>query len=430
MIMRPRGLVPLLLAAFFTASLLQAPAAEARAPDHDEHATAVRTAPAVDLDFFVDSLAPYGQWIDLPQWGWAWYPDGVPAGWQPYSMGHWVYTDWGWTWVSDWDWGWAPFHYGRWIDNDDYGWLWLPGFDWGPAWVAWDTGNDWVGWAPLPPDVRWDRDHGLEASDRALDRRIPDRDFVFVHPRDLTDPHLHDDIAPRARNVSIAPLTRDVTQYSHVDGVPVDRSVSPERIAQAVGHPLTPEPVQEVGSVQRLEQERNRHEGVVPVFRPRIDHRVSLEPPSRQVLSPETPRGRAEMENMQKRHHAEEQALTREHTQELQRMDELHLRQLEARHRPSAAPSNAHARSAPRGEPMMRTHERGAESAAAAAQLERQQTREMEFLRVQHERELHQMQNRHQYEIQRRFQQLRPEREQPMNEQRMQRERPEQRPRR
>ena len=29
--------------------------------------------------------------------------------------GHWLQTEYGWTWISDWDWGWAPFHYGRWL---------------------------------------------------------------------------------------------------------------------------------------------------------------------------------------------------------------------------------------------------------------------------------------------------------------------------
>ena len=33
----------------------------------------------------------------------------------PYTTaGHWVYDD-DYVWVSDYDWGWAPFHYGRWV---------------------------------------------------------------------------------------------------------------------------------------------------------------------------------------------------------------------------------------------------------------------------------------------------------------------------
>jgi len=43
-------------------------------------------------------------------------------------------TDDGMTWVSDYNWGWAPFHYGRWDYNDSYGWFWIPDNEWGPAW--------------------------------------------------------------------------------------------------------------------------------------------------------------------------------------------------------------------------------------------------------------------------------------------------------
>ena len=29
----------------------------------------------------------------------------------------------------------------------------MPGTVWGPGWVAWRTGDAYVGWAPLPPGV-------------------------------------------------------------------------------------------------------------------------------------------------------------------------------------------------------------------------------------------------------------------------------------
>ena len=70
----------------------------------------------------------------------------------PYwTNGRWVFTDYGWTWESDWNWGWAPFHYGRWAMVQPRGWCWVPGTLWGPAWVAWRVGRTNVGWAPLPP---------------------------------------------------------------------------------------------------------------------------------------------------------------------------------------------------------------------------------------------------------------------------------------
>ena len=73
-----------------------------------------------------------------------------------YAYGRWVYTDdWGWYWVSDdveANWGWVVYHYGRWAFERGFGWFWVPGDEWAPAWVNWRYGDDYVGWAPLPPD--------------------------------------------------------------------------------------------------------------------------------------------------------------------------------------------------------------------------------------------------------------------------------------
>ncbi|MBL9042432.1 MAG: hypothetical protein JNM83_12570 [Myxococcales bacterium] len=103
---------------------------------------------------FRDALAPYGQWVQTAQYGNVWVPSSevVGADFTPYfSGGRWSYTDYGWTWVSEYNWGWAPFHYGRWITVPGYGWSWVPGRIWGPAWVHWRSGGGYVGWAPLPP---------------------------------------------------------------------------------------------------------------------------------------------------------------------------------------------------------------------------------------------------------------------------------------
>ena len=51
----------------------------------------------------------------------------LPAGWAPYSTGHWAWVrPWGWTWVDDAPWGFAPFHYGRWVYHRNT-WCWAPG---------------------------------------------------------------------------------------------------------------------------------------------------------------------------------------------------------------------------------------------------------------------------------------------------------------
>jgi hypothetical protein len=82
-----------------------------------------------------------------------WLPN-VPSGFIPYSTnGYWIFTEDGWTWVSDYSWGWAPFHYGRWFNDDMYGPMWVPDYDWGPAWVTWRRSSGYYGWAPMGPGI-------------------------------------------------------------------------------------------------------------------------------------------------------------------------------------------------------------------------------------------------------------------------------------
>jgi hypothetical protein len=76
-------------------------------------------------------LDDYGDWRsggqDSQGYGAVWYPRQVPAGWTPYSNGHWAWVaPWGWTWVEAEPWGFAPFHYGRWA-NFGGRWGWVPG---------------------------------------------------------------------------------------------------------------------------------------------------------------------------------------------------------------------------------------------------------------------------------------------------------------
>jgi hypothetical protein len=104
--------------------------------------------------YFYDSLAPYGSWINVEGYGPCWQPTVVVVnhGWSPYcDRGRWANTDLGWCWVSDYSWGWAPFHYGRWFRHNRWGWCWAPDTVWGPAWVSWRYGDEFCGWAPLPP---------------------------------------------------------------------------------------------------------------------------------------------------------------------------------------------------------------------------------------------------------------------------------------
>jgi hypothetical protein len=108
----------------------------------------------VSVNVFYDSLAPYGEWLYVGQYGRVWRPRAslVGIGFRPYATGgHWVYTDYGWSFESDYEWGWAPFHYGRWLLDPAVGWVWVPDTVWAPAWVDWRYGDGYIGWAPLAP---------------------------------------------------------------------------------------------------------------------------------------------------------------------------------------------------------------------------------------------------------------------------------------
>ncbi|WP_432708029.1 DUF6600 domain-containing protein [Pedobacter sp.] len=108
----------------------------------------------VSLQTFYDELSPYGTWIQDREYGYVWRPDVDQRDFRPYyTDGRWVMTEYGNTWVSDYDWGWAPFHYGRWVNNRYNEWVWIPDTVWGPAWVTWRSGGGYFGWAPLGPGI-------------------------------------------------------------------------------------------------------------------------------------------------------------------------------------------------------------------------------------------------------------------------------------
>jgi len=111
------------------------------------------------LTEFKPALDPYGTWVEDPTYGTVWVPSTtvVGADFTPYvTAGHWTYEN-EYVWVSDYEWGWAPYHYGRWVRTAG-GWAWIPGRVYAGAWVSWRTGYDgwgYIGWAPLAPTWYW-----------------------------------------------------------------------------------------------------------------------------------------------------------------------------------------------------------------------------------------------------------------------------------
>ena len=115
-----------------------------------------------------EDLDDYGEWRNVPDYGYAWFPTRVAFGWAPYRFGHWAWVaPWGWTWVEDEPWGFAPFHYGRWAEFGG-NWCWVPGpmvvrpvyapalvvFVGGPRFglsLSFGGGGGGVAWFPLGP---------------------------------------------------------------------------------------------------------------------------------------------------------------------------------------------------------------------------------------------------------------------------------------
>jgi hypothetical protein len=139
------------------------------------------------LSDFREPLSPYGAWVDDGTYGTVWVPSSTVVGsdFAPYvTGGHWAYDD-EYVWVSDYSWGWAPFHYGRWVYIGGRGWSWIPGRTYSGAWVSWrvgPAGYGYVGWAPMPPSWYWYNGYavGLYAA--------PPAPYVFCGRGDVFSP--------------------------------------------------------------------------------------------------------------------------------------------------------------------------------------------------------------------------------------------------
>jgi hypothetical protein len=191
-----------------SASLLIASCGPTTVIQSDSYHPAPAPAPVVEVSYqsFYDQLSPYGNWVNYPGYGYVWMPNAGPD-FRPYATnGNWIYTDAGWTWASNYSWGWAPFHYGRWFFENGYGWIWIPGNEWAPAWVSWRGGNDYYGWAPLGPRI---------SVDVALNSYNPPTYYWNFVPRQyMGNPHWHNYYVNQNRNVTIINNTTIINNYS------------------------------------------------------------------------------------------------------------------------------------------------------------------------------------------------------------------------
>src|SRR5688572_24099032 len=249
----------------------------------------VVTQPQVTYSYFYDSLSPYGSWVYVTDYGWCWQPTIAVThrSWRPYMHGgRWLHSDVGWYWHSDYSWGWAPFHYGRWHCSPRVGWVWTPDYTWGPSWVTWRSAGDYCGWAPLPPRcyVRpgvgfsyWGRDVGFSFS-----FGYSHDYYTFVPTSRFCDRRVIDHVVPTDRSRNIYRDSTVVNNYINGNNnTIVNNGVGRDYVASRTQSEIPRVRVQEASGGARVTPDRlvrNGAENVV--FRPQ-------RPPERLVAAHE-----------------------------------------------------------------------------------------------------------------------------------------------
>ena len=202
---------------------------------------------AIGYTTFYNKLEPYGDWIETNDYGYVFRPRQAESSgrWRPYTDGRWVYTDAGWTWISEEPFGWATYHYGRWTRLHGIGWVWVPGDQWAPAWVSWRKSDDYVGWAPLPPEARFDQRTGIRNWSDSYYDVGPDQ-YCFVASREFGAPRVEQTLLPPERNVTIINQTTNVTNITYNNTTIVNEGPSYDEVKAVSREP-----------VQRYRLERN-----------------------------------------------------------------------------------------------------------------------------------------------------------------------------
>jgi len=243
-----------------------------------------------DVAYFYQELDPYGHWIFAEDNQWCWQPAVVVgnAGWRPYwDQGHWVYTDHGWYWASDYPWGWAVFHYGRWHLHPHHGWIWFPDRVWGPAWVAWRTGGDYCGWAPLPPAAHYDAVAGNflfrgRHVDVSFDFGLDWNHFNFCYLREIGErprQHFHEEQEIRTiynqttviNNYTVVKAGNEGEKHAHI----VNHGIDPARVAEVKGRPIEAVKIQDLRSPppNRAHERLDARKKTLEVYRPKLAER-------------------------------------------------------------------------------------------------------------------------------------------------------------
>jgi hypothetical protein len=197
--------------------------------------------PADSYNVFYEGLQSDGRWFNDDKYGYVWQPSEAERdeSWRPYTDGHWAYTDRGWTWVSNENFGWATYHYGRWARVRNVGWIWVPGNTWAPAWVSWrqTEQSDYIGWAPLPPECESSPSVKVEGwVDNYYD--IGPAAYIFLKAVDLVRPTYRQAILSPEQNLTIIDHTRNVTNIRYNNNVVTNYGPEYQQLAQLTNNRL------------------------------------------------------------------------------------------------------------------------------------------------------------------------------------------------
>ncbi len=247
----------------------------------------VGEAPGAAPPVVVNELQEYGEWVNVPAYGYAWRPR-VAVGWSPYVYGRWVWiSPYGWTWVSYEPWGWYPYRCGYWVTDPVYGWIWSPynafvsvnfvvgsyrypyhhrNLYYRPATVRFVPAGGNIRWAPLRPGERY-RPAGYARGDARLagwnrpldsgrvfvrggpDRRVW-RDYSAVHAERQAEIRKTRAAAPRPDTRTVRPESRAVRPSVAVERKKSVESPKQERAGQ---QPKTrPAPKEDPGATRSV----------------------------------------------------------------------------------------------------------------------------------------------------------------------------------
>lgn len=284
------------------------------------------------ISYFYDALNEDGGWFEHPRLGFVWQPD-VDGDWRPYTVGRWVNSDtYGWTWLSDEPFGWAVYHYGRWTRDHEFGWVWVPGTEWAPAWVLWRFNDEAIGWAPMPPEARFERGRVFADPSFYESRAFLPR-WVFASPRSFTRAGVHRYVRPVSWNRELLGRTRARVSYDLQDKRLVHRGIPADEIEKLLRGPVPRAkiaPVDEDAVRQRqVSRETARLDGKSPdgnlgdvqIYRPeraRTQSIVSTNPTPRAAGKPKL-RGGTEFGRLSKERRERSERETRETSDDMRR---------------------------------------------------------------------------------------------------------------